>query len=79
MPKGFLANRKLTSLRAALLARFTVDGVIELPMNTFIKAGTTVRTSVLLLTKSPPKRRSRTILTKVGDPAELPRVSAAFR
>ena len=52
IPDGVLANGNLQHVRSWLSSKITINGVISLPRQTFMRTGTTAKTSLLLMTAS---------------------------
>src|SRR5581483_1433980 len=54
IPDGVLANARLIHVREWLTARVTINAVVSLPRKTFTGTGTTAKTSLMLMTATPP-------------------------
>ena len=55
------------TVRSILEANYTINAVIEMPAVTFAQAGTRTKTSILYLTKRPPKAKHKIIMAICND------------
>jgi len=79
LPNGVLANERLGSLRADLLARCTLLAAIALPRDTFRQVGTDAACSIVLLRNAPAPANHRVFFALSSQLSELPDVVAAYR
>jgi hypothetical protein len=78
LPSGVLANQRLLTLRAGLLARHTVLAVIALPRETFRHTGTSAACSIVLLRNAPAPPGHLVFFAMPEQLDDLPSVVAAY-
>jgi hypothetical protein len=78
LPSGVLANGRLRSIRADLLARCAVLAVIALPRETFSHAGTHAACSILLLRNAPAVPEHQVFFALPARLGDLPNAVAAY-
>ena len=66
LPEGIFANSSLRYVREWLTKNFTVHAIIGLPRETFKAVGTTAKTAILFLEKSPPEEEHEVLLAEVS-------------
>jgi predicted RNA methylase len=79
LPSGVLANQRLLTLRAGLLARHTLLAVIELPRATFRRTGTSAACSIVLLRNALAPPSHLVFFAVPAQLADLPSVVAAYQ
>jgi N-6 DNA Methylase len=79
LPSGVLANQRLLTLRAGLLARHTLLAVIELPRVTFRHTGTSAACSIVLLRNAPAAPDHLVFFATPAQLDDLPSVVAAYQ
>lgn len=67
LPAGIFANSRLGYIRETLTRCFTICAVIGLPRDTFRNAGTTAKTAILFLKKTPPPPGHKTLLVEISE------------
>ncbi len=78
LPSGVLANQRLLTLRAGLLARHTLLAVIALPRETFRHTGTSADCSIVLLRNAPALPGHLVFFALPEQLEDLPGVATAY-